>query len=245
MLTLRRRTMLGLVYPALASLGAAACSYAYGHDGSLGEEQEPLTVTQTFRDGFSGYNGTADTYVAQKTPTSNYGSATACHLDGDDARNDEDKSCLLRWALSGVPTDARVTSASITLRVLDAGDTYQLYALNRSFNEAEATWNHAASGSAWGSEGARAATDRGPEIGSLSGSSGSKTIKLNAAGIAMVQGWVDGTNHGIVIANPNPKTNRNGGSELASSEHGTSSYRPQLSITYTTSAGSGMPALRR
>jgi hypothetical protein len=230
--------MSGLVYPVLAGLGTAACSYAYGHDGSVGEEPEPLTVTQTFRDGFSGYSGTTDTYVAQKTPTTNYGSAAACYLDRDDGSHDEDKSCLIRWALSGVPTDAVVTSASITLRVLDAGDPYQLYALNRSFNEAEATWNDAARGSTWGWQGARAATDRGPEIGSLSGGSGSKTIKLNAAGIAMVQGWVDGTNHGILIANH--KTNHNRGSELASSEHGTSSYRPQLSITYTTNAGSGM-----
>jgi predicted phosphodiesterase len=230
---LRQRTLLALICPGLASFALAACSD--GSDEELGLEQQALTETKTFQEGISSYTGTTDTYIKQgSSASSNFGSVTTCHVDGDDGSG-VDKSCLMRWALTGVPADAVVTSASITLRALDAGDTYQVYRLLRSFNESQATWNNAASGSAWATAGALAATDRGAQVGSVGGSSGSKTITLNAAGIAMVQSWIDdaANNKGIVIAN----TSSSGGIDFASSEYATASDRPKLSITYNTVSG--------
>jgi hypothetical protein len=214
----------------------AACA---GLFGCSGESDEVLSAAQrltttSFRDGESGYFGTSDTYLRERSATTNYGSSIACHADGDDGSG-TDKSCLLRWDVSAIPAGATVTSASITLRIVDASSqTYQLYGLKRSWSEAQATWNQAASSSPWGTAGAKASTDRGELIGSVSGSTGSVTVALNAAGVALVQGWVSGgTNAGIIIANP---TNSNG-IDFASSEHGTVSYRPRLSVTYETGTG--------
>src|SRR4029450_7140497 len=87
----------------------------------------------------------------------------------------------------------------------------------------------------WATPGALGAADRGPTVGSVSGSSGTKTITLNSAGIAMVQAWINGQNNGIIIAD----SSTTDGMDLASSEHGTQSYRPAPSVTYTTNGGGG------
>jgi hypothetical protein len=231
---LRQRTLLGLIGPGVATAGIVACGVEYRDTEDIGYTSEAITETKTFREGVSGYVGTTDTYIRQASATTNYGTNTACHVDGDDGSG-ADKSCLIRWALTGIPSDAVVTSATITLRALDAGGTYQLYQLNRTFNEGQATWNIAATGTPWATAGALGAADRGPTVGSVSGSAGSKTVALNSAGIAMVQGWITGANHGVIIAN----SSTTDGMDLASSEHGTQSYRPQLSLTYTTNVGSG------
>jgi hypothetical protein len=231
---LRQRTLLGLIGPSVATAGILACGAEYRDAEDIGYTSEAITETKTFREGVSGYVGTTDTYIRQASATANYGTSTSCQVDGDDGSG-ADKSCLIRWALTGIPSDAVVTSATITLRALDAGGTYQLYQLNRAFNEGQATWNIAASGTSWATAGALGATDRGPTVGSVSGSSGTKTVALNSAGIAMVQGWITGANNGVIIAN----SSTTDGMDLASSEHGTQSYRPQLSLTYTTDVGSG------
>src|SRR5689334_4316064 len=143
-----RRTQLALVCPGLAT-AVIACSSGY-YEEELGESQDALTETKTFREGVSSYTGTTDTTLRQGSAGTNYGAATTCEVDGDDGSG-VDKSCVIRWSLTGVPADALVTSATITLRALDAGGTYQLYQLNRDFDEGQASWNNAASGIAWGS----------------------------------------------------------------------------------------------
>jgi hypothetical protein len=229
---LRLRVLLGWIAPGVATASVVACGAEYGESEDIGFAREALTETKTFREGVSGYAGTTDTFIRQGSANTNYGANTRCEVDGDDGSG-ADKSCLIRWALTGVPSDAVVTSATITLRALDSGGTYQLYQLNRGFNEAQATWNDASTGTPWASPGALGAADLGPTVGSVSGSSGTKTIALNSAGIAMVQGWVTGQNNGIIIGN----SSTTNGMDLASSEHGTQSYRPALSVTYTTNGG--------
>jgi len=56
------------------------------------------------------------------------------------------------------------------------------------------------------------------------------TITLNAAGIALVQSWVDSpsTNNGIIIDNPTVTD----GLAFASREASTASNRPKLTVTY-------------
>ena len=68
----------------------------------------------------------------------------------------------------------------------------------------EATWNSAESGVAWASAGAHNTnTDRVDTVlGTISAAgTGTVVVPLNADGVALVQGWVDGTidNHGLIL----------------------------------------------
>ena len=83
---------------------------------------------------------------------------------------------------------------------------YQLYALKRSWAESTVTWNRASAGVPWQSAGALGADDR--ETTSLATigatSIATLTFPLNAAGVAKVRSWVNGSaaNYGFIIANP-------------------------------------------
>lgn len=233
----------GMVLAAFATIGATSCGTAE-QDDRVQQVHEGLStpVTVSFRNGAlptSGYAGTEDGTIRQAAPTTSYGSATTCEADGDDGGG-VDKSCLIQWDVSAIPAGSTVQSASLTVRITDSSsNTYNLYALARSWVESELTWQNASNASPWETAGAQGASDRGPVVGSITGS-GTKTVQLNTAGIAMVQSWVDGgTNAGFIIASP---TNTNG-LDIASSERSNVSQRPQLNVTYlppaTSSNGSG------
>jgi hypothetical protein len=220
----------------LAIAALAAC----GSEGGTAEPESVDTasyalvtpVTVSFQNGVApsaSYAGSTDATIKQANATSNFGAATTCEADGDDGSG-VDKSCLLAWSLSGIPAGSTVQSASITVRVTGStANTYNVYELKRLWNEGQVSWNNAATGTPWATAGALGATDRGSSVGTVTGSTGSKTITLNAAGIAMVQSWVDGTsNSGVIVAS----ASNTDGLDLASSEHGTTSYHPSLTITY-------------
>src|SRR5207247_10963686 len=103
------------------------------------------------------------------------------------------------------PTGREVKSVSITRNVTNpVSGTYELYALKRNWLETGATWNQYASGSNWLIAGAKGTSDRGTTVlGTITApATGKRTITLNAAGIALVQSWVNSpsTNNGIIIA---------------------------------------------
>lgn len=230
------RMLSGLLCLGVPVLTLAACSGDYEGE-SFGESQDALTVTTTFQQGIASYTGSTDATIRQASASTNYGAATTCEVDGDDGSG-VDKSCLLRWALAGLPADAVITSASITVQVTNTSPSaYNVYALSKPWNEGQVSWNSASTGSAWSSPGALSSADRGAVVGSISATStGLKTITLNASGIAMVQAWADGSaNNGVIIAS----SSNTDGIDFASSEAGTASQRPKLSVTYTTNSGAG------
>ena len=129
----------------------------------------------------TGYTAAIDGTIQQGSPTTNSGNATTCEADGDDGSG-VDKSCPIQWNVGAIPAGSTVQSATVTLRIVDSsGNTYNVYALNRAFNESQVTWNRATSSQNWATAGAMGATDRGAVIGTVTGSTGSKTITLNAA----------------------------------------------------------------
>lgn len=196
-------------------------------------EQEAISpVTVSFQQGTApstSYTGSTDATLRQATPTTNNGGATTCNVDGDDG-NGVDLSCALRWDVSSIPAGSTVQSVTMTFRVVDpSSNVYSIFALSRGWNESQVTWNNAASGDPWAVPGALGSADRGPQIGTLTGSTGTRTAVLNSSAVSVVQGWVNGQlNAGIVIAHAN-NTN---GLDLASTEHATASYRPRLTVTY-------------
>jgi hypothetical protein len=177
-----------------------------------------------------------DAQILQVSPSTNYGNLASCEVDGDDGSG-VDKSCLLRWDVSSIPTDAVVQSATITLLATDGTpNTYNVYALKRTWSESSVTWNRATTSSSWQTAGALGANDRGAVIGTVTGS-GTRVITVNAAGIALIQDWVrGGTNAGIIIADASATD----GIDFASSEYATVASRPKLTVTYSTgSTGTG------
>ena len=177
------------------------------------------TATVELRDGLNGYAGTQDTYVASGVTGANFGSSATVLADGADGTNGELVS-LLKWSLASIPSTATVTSVRVKLQAFNpSAGSYRLYGRNVAWTESTATW---ANGNVAGSQGA--------EIGNFTPSvSGLHTITLNAAGISMVQGWLNGTvsNHGLTV-----RSTSTDGIDLRSSEYGAVSERPTLSVTY-------------
>jgi hypothetical protein len=190
----------------------------------------PSLQTVSFQDGVDGYTGTRDTKLMSQDPTTNFGTATKLELDGS-----PDRSALLYWDLSSIPPGSIVDSVDITVNITN-GTThnYEFYESRQPWVESEATWNQYASGQSWQVAGADGSSDRGSTVfGVISGGKGLATISLNAAGVAMVQAWVDNppSNLGFIILNYISATN---GLDFSSRETGTVSVRPKLTVTYST-----------
>jgi hypothetical protein len=142
---------------------------------------------------------------------------------------------LLSWDVSSISSSAIVESAQIILQVLDKSATsFPVFAINRQWDERQATWMLAAQGSNWGTSGAQnISSDRGnTQIGVLNTSGkGSATITLSATGISLVQSWIENpaANFGIIIQNYTGSAV----AHIASREAKTVAQRPKLSVTYS------------
>jgi hypothetical protein len=174
---------------------------------------------------------TADTKLVENAPTTNYGVASPARATGDDpAGSGKDVYSLLRWDLSSIPAGSEVSSVSINLNVTNASNqSYQLYEINRSWVEREATWLLYATGSSWEVAGAKGTLDRGAQVGSITPRTTGKQSSLISASV--VQRWIDepASNNGIIIAN----TTNADAFDFSSREAATVGNRPQLQLTYT------------
>lgn len=240
------RTWLGFVL--VSSVGLLACS---GYEEDLGEISQgiggsavifPCPISGAgsggsphgygFQEGSkvfgSDYAGTSDTFLYEDHPTTNYGSSDTCTADGGSDR----RNCLLRWSSLPIPTNVTVLGAALTLQLTDGtASIITLFKMTRAWDEGQATWQNASSGSPWGAPGARGSTDTASSVlGTLTGPAGSRTICLNAAGVAAVQDWVTNpsNNKGVLLG-----TGSTDGVHIRSSEFSTVSQRPKLTVAYT------------
>jgi hypothetical protein len=194
------------------------------------------SVTIMFQDGVfptPAYTGTQDAWLRGSQPNTNTGSDTRMDADSDSSGSDE--WSVIRWTIADIPAGAVVQSATISIDVNDESVTpYNLYAILKNWVENQVTFNSVRSDQAWQTPGAAGATDRGPVVGVLDtqNTDGIKSIVLNAAGIALVQSWIDNptSNNGIITANDAATD----GLEMRTSEYGTLTSRPKLSISYST-----------
>ncbi len=133
----------------------------------------------------------ADTFTSSSKSTTNYNASSDGLLaDGSD-RTYGVMHSLLKWNLSGIPTCAVVTSASIVLAVYNTSPgSYNVYESNNAWSEGSATWSNV------GGTG-----NFGVLMGSFVPSSkGIYSYPLSAAGVTEVQSWLSGSNNGVVIA---------------------------------------------
>lgn len=169
----------------------------------------------------------ADTYADQGSAGSNFGTATTLHVRSavtllllqNNARS------FTRFDLSScsIPTSARVLTAKVKLFLStapSASRTYQVRRLTQSWGETTLTWNNQPT--AAGTATASAAT----------GTTNNVTTEWDV--LADVGGFVAGTttNHGWAIMDSAEGSGTAREGRFSSREHGTTSQRPTLEITY-------------
>jgi hypothetical protein len=182
----------------------------------------PLTATLT---------ATGDTYIAEAgKATTNFGTAASLTVDGK-----PDHGALLKWDLSSIPAGSTIQSVALSINVTGTStDTYEIYEVKRSWTESQATWKKANSSTNWQSAGAQGALDRGSTVlGTVSATAtGIRTVILNAAGLAVVQGWVNNpfTNFGFVFQDYANSTDDD--LVFSSREISVAANRPQLIVLY-------------
>ena len=195
-------------------------------------------VTVTLQDGVNGYSGTDDTQLDSTTPGTNYGTTDRIEMDGS-----PDVSTLIRWDLTSIPTGSNVQSVELTLYIRNGSPVlYDIYEMLRPWDESTANWTQYAAGQNWQIAGANGSGDRGTApLGAITGSTGFNTFSLNAAGIGVVQGWVDNpsSNLGFAFLDYDEGSN---GLAFFSSDRSTVEHRPQLTVTYSTGGTTGMQA---
>ncbi len=168
----------------------------------------------------SSYSGTQDSYLVERSLTLNFGTEEELKADGVQFDSNSGQygevASLVQWDVSAIPATAVVTAASITFDFIDASSgTYKILTQHNPWSEGTATWNDLNTSNILGII---------PPF-----SFGQVTINLNAAGVAIVQGWVNGLipNNGVAIRTGGT----NNGIEMNSSESG--EFRPKLEVIYS------------
>jgi len=194
-------------------------------------------MAASFQDGLApdpAYFGTSDAYIREASPDTAHGLETTLQVDGSEPSGSQtDMSIVLAWDISDIPASAIVMDADLELEVTNVSSgSYECYALLRAWNQAQVSWNQAASGAPWGTPGAQAGSDRGGQIlcTIIAGSTGPLTVNFTAAGLAQLQTWISdpASNHGIIVTDPDVSD----GADFHSSESGTAMARPRLNVTY-------------
>jgi hypothetical protein len=183
-------------------------------------------VTVSFRNGVSGYAGTMDTFIMESQPESANGNESWVEWDADDPYGEGKSNFgLLRFdsifgsGAGQIPAGAAIESASLTYVVSNSGDSCQV-------NEVAVDWNESVTYNGFGSTAGVQTGDYGSSVGTADGSStGAYTLDVTSS---------------LVAWNSNPSANFGwifrptdaDGVEFCSSEYGTVSDRPLLTVTY-------------
>jgi len=184
-------------------------------------------------------SGVDDSILREKEATTNYGNTDPI-LIGYGSATTTILRGIFRFDLSlgtnPPPVGAVVSAASVTLNCAsyNTSKTLIVYQCLRAWVENQVTWNIWKTSNNWSTAGAASDGNdySSTDLGTLAvTSTGSKVINLNASGIAVVQGWVNGTtaNNGFIIRHTVEATNNN---TYSSAENGTAGNRPLLTIEW-------------
>jgi hypothetical protein len=197
-----------------------------------------------FYNGKPGYNGVQDTTIEAAAPGTSQGSAPECGADG----LDQERSCLIFFDLSSVPTAATVLSARLDLFVTQpSASTYELFALKLPWSGvAGTTWNSRLLITPWLTPGAKSLSEREAVpfasfvphtdiVGGIGGSvnlpgAGPQRISFGSDGVLLVRNWVrnPSSNFGFIIA----RADTPHGMAIRSSETAQPLDRPRLTLRY-------------
>jgi ferric-dicitrate binding protein FerR (iron transport regulator) len=209
----------------------ASVEVTAGHTAIAGKgiklESKPTVHTREFQ-------AVQDTSISGADPSRAFGSAEVLEVDGDETDGKKIYG-LVRWDLSELPATAVIRSAVVTLSIVNEskGTGYSFFEIKRAWNEAEATWTHAASQQSWRVPGLKSTVDRATEpLGTVAPrSKGPLPVLLMPAAEEVLQRWIrrPDSNFGFLIAN-DANTD---GFKFHSREAASPELRPRLTLTYT------------
>ena len=221
--------------PTAGYSGAASLEIVTSDQGNTGTGGA-LTATDTigiqvgaytFRQGDNGYTGTEDTELDSGSPNTAKGGNTSVVVDLNDGSGQAQG--LIQFAnLFGsgpgqIPIGATINSATLTVYVTDIvspSDHVYLHRMLTAWSEAS-TWNSLTGGIQTNDVEAMSTADADMGMGNV----GFRSFTVTAA----VQAWADGAaNHGWAIL-----SDTTDGWAFNSSEHGTVSQRPYLTVSFT------------
>jgi hypothetical protein len=186
--------------------------------------------TATLRQGSHGYTGTLDTYLSQSNPTRRYCDETRIRV-GDS----QQLAGLIRFDLSIIPSTADVFSASLRLYGLDWAQgrdiSIGLYAISRTVDVCETTWNESRAGEQWAVAGCKDMhADRRPNPEVTFTTSGLRQW-YNLDVTEAVRGWADESlpNNGLLLLGLPADSEIHA---FASAGHAEPALRPMLVVTY-------------
>jgi len=207
--------------------GLFACS-ATAEEEPIGSDQLGITVSQP-----------ANADVTIREGSSNQGTWGQCDVAGDQGTL-VGRTCLVRFAVPTINDRITVTSAELSLTVINAtSQSYPLvHPLQVSFVEWYATWVLRAPRAAWELPGAKGSLDRNGFVMAeiLAPPLGALTVPLNVNGRTVVRNWVQcpNLNNGLAIASNAISADA---FTIASRESADLSIRPKLKYTYTVGSG--------
>jgi endonuclease/exonuclease/phosphatase family metal-dependent hydrolase len=213
----------------------AACGGAHSDDPTEAVASSGITASATLP-------ASADARLEEKNPSQNYGNLSmqpnsgTLWVNGNVNGLCQLSEAALKFDVQGA-AGKTITAARVRLYVTNTSTgRFELYRLGRDWGETTATWLQWASGQNWAAPGANGSGDRGPAIrGTIDAptTSGYVDFALNAEGVALVQGWIDGTsaNDGFLLrpTTSSPCTNAADDFAFASRETATP---PKLVVDY-------------
>lgn len=188
-------------------------------------------VTLTFQEGVGGYTGTQDTYLRGASSSTGYASFVTMSIDASDSSHPAHG--LLRFdgiigaGAGQIPAGSTITGATLSFQVMNTGSGFKLHRMLTGWSESS-TWSLMGSGiSANNVEAASAVTASiGANSDSANVSAGLKTLTVTSD----VQAWLGGApNHGFALLPFSAGTN---GVDFYTSEWGSTTQRPKLSVTF-------------
>ena len=196
----------------------------------------PQPTTLVLQPGIEGYDGVVDTHINSWNPETNYASVDRLWLRQADSPAHR-MAPLILFDLSGLPVDAHIVEAKLSLWTLSRSNTntatVDVYRLNRHWEVEQATWLLATSSQPWSAPGANAFPDDRSSFPY-------DTVEVDELQqwydwtiTALAQEWVqnpEGNNGMILKAFAVPKVQYN----FASSEYHNPTARPKLTILYWT-----------
>lgn len=212
------------------------------------DDNNGQATTASFQQGVNGYVGTTDVVITTEYAQYTEGNGTTFFDDGQlgvyqtTGTNAYSSESLIRFSDLGIPTNATVSAASITLTVENWADSPVIrgYYLLPPWNAtpgpsgSQIGWLHRGNGTDWATPGA---LGQGTDV--VAGKSfvipgitatGLQTITI-PLDPAVVQAWINnpGADQGILLVNESPGVI----AQVNSSENAAANTRPNLQVVYT------------
>ena len=193
-------------------------------------------VTYQEGDGKGIVSDTDDAEIRAGSATSNYGSLPSLNVDASAHVHTVIKfPGIFGGGANQIPLGSTIASATLTMEVNGSGDDMLVYQLIEGWVESQVTWNQGSTGVNWTNAGADGTgSHKATADGTMLGSTGSRSVDVTTS----VQNWSFGElNEGWLL-----KDTGSNGTDMRSSEYGTASVRPMLTVTYVSNSAPAVAA---